>query len=422
MKTNNATRARALAFRWRGGAFAPLPEEFRPPGSPDPCWPTVAIRAAYQRMLDEDRLYEFRLPRLGIPYLRPDDSPPAEWRERTAAIMATVPENDSDIFVRPAKTESPRHADLADRLRPLLYWARFRRRPSLLTTNWLQADNDEYAESGEPGRNVDRSHNYGPSPDALVKMAGKVQTPFRHARLGGGGATEHLPLYSERLGKLHFSVKGYSGTASPTRQQVYIHGSKRIVVDVPVPFGSLRFHDERPGELLGSEPDPAEVDRRREYWRRLMSYDREAMACRVFEPVRHIKAGRIRRKVMLTAADRAELLAGPLPPVKHCKPGLPCGAEDIGASFVGGWMSNTKGKPGVERWEDHADDLAARSEFESWLRSMSPDDVLALDAATSAQNFTAVGALFGKTGKAAERAGKARLLAANDNLAVVMAA
>lgn len=357
--------------------------------------------------------------------------PSAEWRERVAAIWATLPKNDSDIFDRPARTASPKHGQMSERLAPLLKWAKAGRSLSLDATNWLQPDNDGYFEGDEPTPKPvsrrERRMRPGSSDaelEAFIERArpvdGQIDMTFRHARLGGGGEVETQPLFPTRAGKLKLSN-------GKQHESCYVlKGGKAVNGSVEMPRGAILYQEDRFSELKGADPDPKEIERRRIYWTSLFGRARAFRSdeyCKQdLEPVRHIKAGRMRRKVKLTTAEQTELLSGPLPPITYCKPGLPCAHEDTGASFLGGWISATKGARTMDRWEDLSDELSRQAELEAWADALPPEQQAALELGATAANFREIGEAFGKIGKAAEREGKRRLLAANDNLAEIMAA
>jgi hypothetical protein len=341
----------------------------------------------------------------GIPILRDNDCPPQGWRERATAIWAMLPANDSDIFDRPAVTEKPKLGHLADRLAPLLKWARARKPLPLAATNWLEADNDSYFDGEEPA----------PKP---------ASNRERRIRPGSTDAELKSFIKAYKDGKLRLSN-------GEQRESCYVmKNDKAVLSSVLMPTGAILYQPDKFGELLGSEPNPDEQARRLSYWTKLFAKvvatdDDEGWKNRheqELEPVRHIKAGRMRRKVLFTAEDHQRLLAGPRPPITYCKPGLPCGHDDIGAQFVGGWISQTKGKAGTERWQDVSDELSRQAELDRWANALPLEEQTALNLACTAANLQEIGEAFGKVGKNAERYGKKILLAANDNLQKVMAA
>ncbi|PWK65856.1 hypothetical protein [Aminobacter sp. AP02] len=327
--------------------------------------------------------------------------PSAEWRERAQAIWAKLPKNDSDIFDRPARPVSPKHGQMAEQLSPLLRWAKASRPLLLDGTNWLQPDNDGYFDGEEPApkpaTNWERRMRPGSSDAELKAFIGKA----RAGKLKPSNGSQHESCHVRKGGK---TVKG----------------------SVRMPLGAILYQEDRFAELKGEEPDYKEIERRQGYWTSLFSSARAFRSHDYYnqelEPVRYVKAGRIRRKVKLTKAEQLELLAGPLPPVTYCKPGLPCGHEDIGASFLGGWISATKGARGMDRWEDLSDELSRQEELEVWADALPPEQQKALNLGAGAANFREIGEAFAKTGKAAERYGKAIVIASNDNLRKAIAA
>ncbi|QDB99775.1 hypothetical protein [Mesorhizobium sp. 8] len=349
------------------------------------------------------------VPRIhGAPVFLPNHGPSVEWMATSKAIWASLPANDSDIFDRPAETENPKHAKLATDLAPLLEWARMSRPTVMDSTSWLQADNDNHFDGEEaapkPVSNRERRIRPGSSYKELrsyIAKAGPL-TVVRRARLGDGGDWETVPTdpaYPARAGKLHLA----SGKTESAGERVEA--------------GTVLYQAEKFGELLGPEPDAAEKARCQSYWTSLFTAGGKEI-----EPVRFIKRGKMRRKVLIKPEEQKALLAGPLPSTTFCRPGLPCGHEDIGAQFVGGWISATKGKAGVERWEDASDEMARRTEFDRWARALGPEMEKVMHLGLVAANFREIGEAFGKEGKNAERYGKRLLIAANSNSKKILAA
>lgn len=360
--------------------------------------------------------------------------PSVEWRERTSAIWATLPANDSDIFPRPAATETPKLGHLADQLAPLLKWAGARMPLSLDGTNWLQADNDTYSDGDDaplkPASNRERRMRPGSSDAELksyIAKAGPVSV-WKHARDGGGGGWELVPTDAD-FGTVTY--QRYQDVKPKTHRTIIRAGKLRLGSGgtesggVVVEGGTILHQPDKFGELLGPEPDAAEKKRRLSFWHRLMSFDASNTSCRLMEPIRHKKAGRMRRKVLMTQAEQIATLADPRvpkPAVTYCRPGLPCGAEDIGTQFVGGHITSTKGSQPPPTWQDVSDELSRQAEFDQWFAALPEDQRKALDLACIAANLREIGEAFGKTRKTAERYGRTILIKANDNLRKVMAA
>ncbi|RVD62928.1 hypothetical protein [Mesorhizobium sp. M7A.F.Ca.ET.027.03.2.1] len=384
MTTNTtATSAvRAMIANWSGSAFSEMQDAYRPPDRKNPRWfqwDKHSLRIRYPRPNS-------------TPVPRENDFPPPGWRETATAIWVALPANDSDIFPRVARTESPKHATLAARCTPTLAWREARKPREPLSTNWLLPDNDN-EDGDEPGRNPDRTHNAGPSPDALV--------------------------VAYKKGKLRFSNGEH-------REKCYVlKNDKAVRGDVLMPAGALLNYPDKPGELLGPEPNPEAMVRTATYWASMFKVDRDTVVETDEdgnEKPRFIPAGRRKkRKVLITREEQQELMASaPRPAVTYCKPGLPCGSDTVGDSFVGMHITSTKGRQPPERWQDTADELARQAEFEAWCKALPPEQQKALDIATTAANFREVGEAFGHEGKTAERQGKKLLLAANDNSAEIL--
>lgn len=363
-----------------------------------------------------------------------NDGPTAIWRASANAIWATLPANDSDIFSRTAKTESPRNGHLADSLALLLTWARMRAPLSLNGTNWFQADNDNYdgeEQSARPASNLERRMRPGSSDAELLSFIRKAgpTAEWRHAKLGGCSAIELRPIdvdyqkVADKTDKAGRVKKSHNVIVRAGKLRI---GNGKTVADgARVEEGTILHQEDRFGELLGPEPDPTEKVRSASYWASLFKVDRKTVIETDEdgnEKPRFIKVGKMRRKVLFTAEDHAALLAGPLPEVIRYPDGLPCGAPTISDNFVGGWMSNPKGKQPLERWEDISDEIARQQEFERWAAALPPEERKALNLAATAANFKEVGEALGKDGKTAERYGKKTLVAANDNLKKIIAA
>jgi hypothetical protein len=365
----------------------------------------------------------------GVEFMMDSDGPTAIRRAWARAIWASMPANDSDIFFRTAKTESPKNAHLADRLAMLLVWARMRVPFALNATNWMQADNDNYFEGEEPApqpaANLERRMRPGASDAELlsfIKKAGPT-TERRHAKLGGGGDIDIRAVDVD-----YQRLTGETGRCSDIIIRagiLRIANGETVLGGSRIEKGSILYQAERFGEMLGPEPVTADKVRSASYWSSLFKVDRNTVVEADEdgnEKLRFVKAGKMRRKVLLTEEDRRALLAGPLPPTTYCPDGLPLGSEDIGAQFVGNWISNPKGKQPPERWQDISDEFARQQEFERWTDALSPVEREALQLSSTAANFSEIGKKFGKQGKSAERFGKRIVAAANDNLKKVIAA
>ena len=360
----------------------------------------------------------------GVVYLD-NDGPWGDWRERAEPIWANMLPNDSDIFARPAHSESPKNKHMTEAMRPLLAWRNMSKPISTGGTNWMQADNDNYEDPGaRPAIYPERRLRLTDKPDALKRYAAKAgpTVEWRHAKFEGIGEVENRPTditlqtvvdkrdESDRVTKSHRTIVRAG--------KLRIANGQTMRDNVRVEEGTILYLDDRFGELLGPDPKPADAERSSSYWLKLMSNEGR----NELEKLDYKPTGKLRRKEIITAEERRALLAGPLPPVTRYKPGIAHGTPDIGSQFLGGWISNPKGKQPPERWQDISDEMARQAEFQRWANALPEEERKALHLATTASTFREIGEAFGKKDKNAERQGKKVLKAANDNLRRIMAA
>ena len=104
---------------------------------------------------------------------------PTEFRNFYNEWKKTAPANDSDIIPdEPKESVSPRHAELFDKLSPLLTWKESYESTDPLQTNYLQDPNDEFIDDEDHDddknsegvkRDVERLMNDGPSAEQMMK-------------------------------------------------------------------------------------------------------------------------------------------------------------------------------------------------------------------------------------------------------------
>jgi len=143
-------------------------------------------------------------------------------------------------------------------------------------------------------------------------------------------------------------------------------------------------------------------------------------------PARFIKRSKRRNGPSMTAAEsRANLDAAiantaVMPEVKRYPPGLPCGSERVGDSFVG-YLKPATGQTGSVAWQDVAWTIENAKVWRNVRRALKSKDVAVLDAAMRAHNFEEVGVAAGQRNEYARRkGGRGALIAANDNLAAAI--
>jgi hypothetical protein len=289
---------------------------------------------------------------------------PARYRAALSAWQRNAPKNDSAVQPRTAvKSDTPRHSDLANKLRSLLVW-----RSLSAGADWtLIAANDNNAPENGPDL-IDSDFTIRPRLGEIFRAIEDVEfVERRHAKLGGGGDVNVVatsgdieranvwpsslrprriaPASIARLGKLEFSNGGHEEPALILSARGVEPGSVRI------PLGGLtRFANGRRGR----------------------------------------------------AQDGF---------------GKPKGANDNDApATVGCSQSASSGAV------DFCDLVAGDQEARHVRCAVAPGTAMILDFAIRASNFREIGERIGYTGKHAERKGKAALIESCEELDAVLAA
>ena len=115
---------------------------------------------------------------------------PSTYRKALAAWQANNPQGQRATSARKAKvTDSPRHGDLSKKLKSLLTWRAITR-----GSDWTAAN-----DNSDPGPAlIDCDHTIRPRISALSRaLSGVDFKERRHARLGGDGATNVVPVGGE---------------------------------------------------------------------------------------------------------------------------------------------------------------------------------------------------------------------------------
>jgi len=236
-----------------------------------------------------------------------------------------------------------------------------------------------------------------------------VRAPSREVEVlvarNGKVTTERRALQGQiiRIGTLRFS----DGTQT---EKAYTNGpdGKIIRMDARMPAGAMLGMREETEAALGGKS----ITQR--YAELSNSYFAATLGV---EYPRYIPSGKKRREVKLTAEDRAQLLAGPLPPITYCPPALPCGTKNVGDAF-NGMKKGRKGESGSIPWVDLATLQSNRSRWREVMRDLKPRTKETLEKAAAAKSFADIGGAGHK--RTAERRGKRMLEAANDDLSSVL--
>lgn len=271
------------------------------------------------------------------------------------AWLETLTANDNKP--RKARTATPRHADLATRLRALLTW-----RAASAGSDWTSvAENDN--EPGVPPL-LDSTYEIRPRLSEIERALKDVEfTSVRHARLGGGGDEHVVPVGGDIE---------YGPNLAPRRKR-----------EKPKPpcvarLGSLRFSNGQQAEWAAVRTEAG------------IQY-------------RHLRIplGGIVDCNGRKVRDRF---------------GAPKSADPDEASVtVGGSVSASRG---ALVWQDP---VANNQNAATVRAAVDADTAAILDLALRASNFKQIGQHLGHRGKHAERKGKEALLAACEKLDAALA-
>lgn len=212
-----------------------------------------------------------------------------------------------------------------------------------------------------------------------------------------------------RIGRLSFS----DGTQT---ERAYTHGpeGKLVQYDARMPTGAMLGCREKADSQLGGRGDS------QSYTEQSNLYFAQMLGA--IEP-RYIKGGKRKNGKSCTADEARGILVEAyantpvMPKVKKFKKGLPCASPRVADSFLG-MQKGKKGESGTIMWQDIAGHIVQREIWEAAMAYVSDNDVETLDAALEAKTFADIGGTGSK--RAAERRGKRRLLAANDNICNAM--
>ncbi|MBZ9921472.1 hypothetical protein LB579_27635 [Mesorhizobium sp. BR1-1-7] len=207
-----------------------------------------------------------------------------------------------------------------------------------------------------------------------------------------------------RIGKLRFSD-------GEQTERAYCYGpeGKLMQYDARLPVGAMMGTRDKPDSQLGGTGYTERAT--------VLSNSYYAEVFDVDYP-QYVKAGKRKRgDVLITPEEQRELLAGPLPPITVCQPGLPTGSERVADSFIG-LRKGKKGESGAIGWEDIAMSKVHREVWEETLAYLSQQDVETLDAALDARTLADIAP--GGHKRSAQRRGKRDLRVANDNLVSAM--
>lgn len=295
-----------------------------------------------------------------MPFVTDDTWSPARYRIALAAWQRNAPAKDSEVQPRRAtKTQTPRHAHLAKKLRSLLTW-----RAATAGSDWTVIAANDNRSDGKPEL-IDSTYEIRPRLSEIFKAIEDVEFVERqHARLSGGGELDIVAVGGDiERGNV------WPGSLRPRRK----------APTAIVRLGSLEISNggkEEPGlVLVAGRAVPGSV--------------RIPLSGLV-----RISGHRVR--------DRF---------------GKPKGANDNEQPISVG-SSQSKSAGALE----FCDPLADAQEASRIRRSVKPATATLLDFALRASNFREIGQHLGCAGKHAERRGKAALIEACEELEAALTA
>lgn len=357
---------------------------------------------------------------------------PQQHREIYNEWRANAPANDSAIFRTKPRKASPRHAKLAKELAGLLVWRRLSDSTDPLATNWCVPANDNEPET--ENNSTECKYEIRPTVDELMTAVALGGIEYGQPKKAAWPLSGEVRPIS-RLGGLSFATE--FATRGGTKEQVVTRGS--LISWSAKIIGKERKPSERFGTPKGATAWQSEdVKASNSHFAALLGT----------QPHRYIRPKRAAPSSLTTDGvhvpkyyqehyspykrpalpkelrgdtplAEARAWAG-LPPVTVSdeRPALPCGSMRVVDSFIGHHVHRDIKR--VEASSPPNISLVTTQTRTTIRQAISPDDVKALDGAQLCKSFRELGELFGHNGKAAERCGKKRTLAAARNLTAVL--
>lgn len=211
-----------------------------------------------------------------------------------------------------------------------------------------------------------------------------------------------------RIGKLRFS----DGTQTEKAYRLTIDGGVEEYA-ARMPAGAMLGSRDKVDVALGGDDNPQEVTDSNQYFADML----DTKKARYLAGKKH-KGPRVRLTADEARAELAKAYANTdmsKVTFTRCPDGLPCGSGRIADSFLG-MQKTTCAGGGSMMWQDIVTAMADRKEWFDAVDELKDEDRATLEAARTARNMADIGMKAGHQGKQAERQGKRRLMAANDNL------
>jgi len=292
-----------------------------------------------------------------------------------------------------------RHSSLAEQLAGLKFYSQRpigEHQPS--KTNWSTETSNDNAED-LADLHIERRWSTRPTEMEIMREVAKDETLTGH-HIDGSGKKRKVTV---GIGKLRFS----DGTQTEKAYRRSIDG-KIIQYDARLPVGAMIGVVEREERILGGD-DVASNE----------GYSHFYKGKRSNHAVKKARGTR----VDFTKAEARQMLVDAIkntpamPEVKVCKDGFPWKPSGLRELFMG-LEKGRKGETGSVAWTDITDSLAQREMWSASIDKLTGSDKKTLDDAVVARSFADLGGEGHK--RTAQRRGKARLIAANDNLMEVI--
>lgn len=287
-----------------------------------------------------------------------------------------------------------RRASLADQLVALRrFITEPDHNPEPIQTNWtvIAANDNDPEEVAE--LHTERRWRIKPSVQEIVR-----QIESNDVERNAGGQVV-------RIGKLRFS----DGTQMEAGHKLVMN--KVVAAQIRMPVGALLGTKDAEEGQLGAEEDHQHIAASNGHFAEVLDT----------LPHRYTPGGKRRRGKNFTNAESKEMLAEAYANTDMSKvtftrfpDALPCGSPKAADSFLG-MQKGKKGESGSVMWQDIVTAMADRKEWFDSVDELKAEDRAALEAVKSAKTYLDV-ASKGTPRRSAFRHGKARLIAANDNL------
>lgn len=378
-------------------------------------------------------------------FITDDSWRPATYRTAHRAWSLNAIDTDGALMPKQRPSKRKLTAEQAERFAPLRMF--LNGAPAdVLISNWnVIPDNDNHTEADgdddqkpASGWKPERSHEIVPSITAVERNLEALEVRYRKepSMLSGGRYEavrthrheEAIPIGGDfernqhgqiiRIGSLHFAGADEYGI-NPT-ELVECVGEGGVI------FKRLRM---RTGAMMHSKERRDDIKE---------TIDAEALKDSNDHYLYFVLPSPKRSKAVPRANKRpkCEIPNPPLPPTslsfeearawaglpfmeKDKQAALPAAPKKLADLFIGCKKADCSGG-GSQAWSDISTALVGKEQWSAAMSKLSETDAVSLSAVRDAQTYADIGKAHGHDGSYAEKAGKRLLMAANDNLGVII--